>query len=203
MSERPPSDEKQWMSELKAGNSTATGWVWKQYFTRLMALAQKRMRSLPRRAADEEDVALSALNSFLAGARAGRFPQLENENDLWRLLVTITKRKVSRQRRRHFAARRGGGQERGESAFGSKPDSAAGRAIESVPSQVPTPPFAAEFAEECHILFDRLQDPLLRDIALWKMEGFTNEEIAHKLQRHVRTVERKLALIRDCWMTSD
>jgi DNA-directed RNA polymerase specialized sigma24 family protein len=36
----------------------------------------------------------------------------------------------------------------------------------------------------------------LRVIAVWKMEGFTNEEIAVMISRSLPTVERKLALIR-------
>jgi DNA-binding CsgD family transcriptional regulator len=39
----------------------------------------------------------------------------------------------------------------------------------------------------------------LRDVAVWKMEGYTNEEIAGQLGRSVPTVERKLASIRKIW----
>ena len=35
--------------------------------------------------------------------------------------------------------------------------------------------------------------------AVWKMEGGTNEEIAAKLGRSVRTVTRTLRLIRSSW----
>ncbi len=57
----------------------------------------------------------------------------------------------------------------------------------------PTPEFAAQVAEQCRLLFDKLDDPLLQVIAHWNMEGFNNEEIAERLGRNVRTVERKLA----------
>lgn len=36
----------------------------------------------------------------------------------------------------------------------------------------------------------------LSQLAMWKLEGFTNEEIAVKCGRTTRTVERKLNLIR-------
>ena len=42
-------------------------------------------------------------------------------------------------------------------------------------------------------------DPTLRQIAEWRVEGLTNVEIAGKLGRAARTVERKLELIRLIW----
>ena len=50
--------------------------LWNVYFQRLVALARVRLRGTPRRAADEEDVALSAFDSFFRGVERGRFPQL-------------------------------------------------------------------------------------------------------------------------------
>jgi hypothetical protein len=67
--------------------------------------------------ADEEDIALSALNSLYDGVQAGRFPRLNDRDDLWKLLVTIACRKTNAFCDRHFAKRRGGGQVRGESAL--------------------------------------------------------------------------------------
>jgi DNA-directed RNA polymerase specialized sigma24 family protein len=54
-------------------------------------------------------------------------------------------------------------------------------------------------ADECRRLFDLLGDPDLRSIALWKMNGETNEEIAARLGCVVRTVERRQAVIRSIW----
>jgi DNA-directed RNA polymerase specialized sigma24 family protein len=53
-------------------------------------------------------------------------------------------------------------------------------------------------AEECRRLLGRLDDDL-RALALLKMEGYTNEEIASRLGRSRATVERKLRLIRRAW----
>jgi len=63
----------------------------------------------------------------------------------------------------------------------------------------PTPEFAAQVAEECQRLLGRLGDAELRSVALWKMEGYTNEEIAARLNCVPRTVQRKLGLIRTLW----
>jgi IS30 family transposase len=58
---------------------------------------------------------------------------------------------------------------------------------------------AAQAIEECSRLLDRLQDDSLRQIACWKMEGYTNDEIAERLNVVTRTVERKLKIIRQKW----
>ena len=63
----------------------------------------------------------------------------------------------------------------------------------------PEPAVVVEAAEECRRLLAQLEDEQLRQIAQWKVEGFTNEEIAAKLGRSLPTVERKLARIRCLW----
>ena len=63
----------------------------------------------------------------------------------------------------------------------------------------PDPAFAVEVAEACERLLQRLDDAGLRSLAIWKMEGYTNEEIAARLGCVPRTVERKLRVIRTLW----
>src|SRR4051794_19314501 len=81
-----------WIGDLKAGGEVAAQPLWERYFDRLVREARKVLRH--RRAAkDEEDAALSAFNSFYEGIKRGRFPRLSDRDDLWRLLVVITRRK--------------------------------------------------------------------------------------------------------------
>src|SRR4051812_18246510 len=94
-----PGSVTRWLGQLRAGDAGAAGPQWERYFRRLVALARARLHSAPRRAADEEDVALSAFDSFCRGAGQGRFPHLDDRDDLWRLLVTITARKALHLRR--------------------------------------------------------------------------------------------------------
>ena len=79
-----------WLGRLRAGDAAAARPLWDKYFHRLVALARARLRSAPRRAADEEDVALSAFDSFCRNAEAGRFPDLTDRDSLWRLLAAFT-----------------------------------------------------------------------------------------------------------------
>ena len=120
---RPEASVTLWIDRLKIGDPDAAQKLWERYFRRLVGLARKKLRAAPRRAADEEDVALSAFDSFCRGAEQARFPQLH----------------------------------------------------------------------------DRLDSPELRTVAMRKVEGYGNEEIAAQFGCGLRTVERRLRLIRGIW----
>ena len=128
------------------------------------------MGALPRRVMDEEDVALTPCIAWSA-APAGQFPNLSDETDLWRLLVTITVRKARAQRRRHFAGRCGGGNVRGESIFVANDDAGEPAGLGAVKGSEPTPEFAAQVAEELRVLFDRIDDPLLATLLAGNSRG--------------------------------
>jgi DNA-directed RNA polymerase specialized sigma24 family protein len=189
-----------WMRRLAAGDDEAARVVWEQYFDKLVRLARRKLEGVARRAADEEDVALSALKSFCRGAAGRQFPKLDDETDLWRLLVTITTRKACALRRRHMAKQAGGGRVGGESAIqrpGDADDALGG--LDQVLGKEPTPELVAIFADDCRRLLDRLGDDLLRRIALLTLEGFETDEIAKQLDCARRTVQRKLRVIRELW----
>ena len=113
-----------WIGQLRAGDQVAAQHLWEGYFRRLVGLARGKLQSLPCRAADEEDVALSAFASFCHGVERGRFPQLADRDDLWRLLVTITARKALHLARDERSQKRGGGRAH-EAALGDRDGSAA------------------------------------------------------------------------------
>jgi DNA-directed RNA polymerase specialized sigma24 family protein len=186
-----------WLASLKAGDADAAGALWRRYFEALVRLARARLGGAPRAVADEEDAALAAFDSFCRGAAAGRYPRLEDRDDLWRLLVVLTERKALDQARRQRRLKRGGGKILGTSdpAPGDDPDGGIG----GFAASEPTPEFAALVADECRHLLGRLRDDSLRRVALLRMEGYTNEEIARRLRCSLRSVARKLELIRRTW----
>src|ERR1044072_3703651 len=83
-----------WIGQVQGGAGEAAQQLWHRYFGRLVGLARLKLRGAPCRVADEEDVALSAFDSFCRGAEQGRFPQLLHRDDLWELLVTSTAREA-------------------------------------------------------------------------------------------------------------
>ena len=188
-----------WLSQLKAGENEAARRLWEAYFGRLVRLARHKLAATPRRASDEEDVALAAFNSFCGGVRRGHFPRLNDRDDLWQVLVMLTVRKAADEREFHRRQKRGNGRVRGESVFLECSASGNVGGLSQITGREPTPEFAAEVAERLGQLLQALDNESLRSIALLKMEGWSNEEIAQRIGCGLRTVERKLSLIRRIW----
>lgn len=186
-----------WLQLLKDGDGDAAGELWERCIRRMLGLARRKLSAGQRRIADEEDVAVSAFHSFCRGAAEGRFASLEDRHDLWQVLAVITSRKAGHQLQKERAQKRGSGDVRGESAFASHENSGPGLA--GAASDEPTPEYAAMVEEQFERLLDQLEDPTLQQVTLLKLEGFTNVEIADRLNRNVRSIERKLQLIRRHW----
>jgi DNA-directed RNA polymerase specialized sigma24 family protein len=160
--------------------------IWEYSYVRLVAMARSMLRTAPRGAQDEEDLALSSIKSFCIAAAAGRFPDLTSRDNLWRILHTITVRKANavkvRQRSKKRDARR-----------------VADFDVEQLADPEPTPELAASLVDERAALIERLRDDTLRRIAELHLDGFNGLEIAKKLGVSDRTVQRKLELIRKAW----
>jgi RNA polymerase sigma factor (sigma-70 family) len=179
-----------WLDRPKAGDDAAAQELWNRYFTQLVTLARQRLRS-PGRDLDEEDVALSALKSAMLGVQNHRFPELYDRTGLWPLLVTITARKTINEIKRQRTKKR---------------DRAAEVPVADVQLFVatdPSPEFALQLVDEMECLIATLGDDTLRIIVGLKLEGYTNEEIASKLDVSTRTVVRKLHRIRQEWTESE
>jgi DNA-directed RNA polymerase specialized sigma24 family protein len=192
-----------WVSQLQGGDPQAARELWDTYFLRMVEVARSKLHGTTGRMADEEDVALSAFKSFCRGAQEGRFAEVLEHDDPWPLLLALTTHKAIDLVRHERRVKRGGpGRAHPQRAV---PGEAGAGAVS--PSQLiskePDPRAAFQLAEECQEILDRLSDTILRAIALWKMEGFTSEEIAAKLGCTTRTVERKLRLIRRFWGNGD
>ncbi len=172
----------QWIDQLKEGEHDAARQLLERYFQRLILLARKKLQILPGLDAYDEDVALSAFKSLCLGAERGRFPRLLDRDDLWSLLAVLTIRKAIDLLRRREPAE----------AY-AEPN------LDQLLSREPPPEMAAEMADEYERLLNRLEEPDLRAIALWKVEGWSNDEIAGRLGCAMRTVERKLQRIRIQW----
>jgi len=189
-----------WIERIKQGSDgVAERELWDRYYARLAALARKKLEDLPPNVRDDEELALSALNTFFLRAKRGCFPKLQDRADLWQLLAKITVRKSIDQRRHARAHKRNSdrcpersvGQVYGISKFEE-------RLIEIAASK-PTPDMLASINEECQRLMGALDHDLL-PVARMKLEGYTNKEIANVLGRVERTVERKLERIRKTWL---
>ncbi len=197
----PVEEVSYWLLHLTDGDPEAAQNLWNEYFGKLTRLARRKLDGMPLRDVDEEDVALSAMNSFYKGMTQQKFANLKNREDLWKLLVTITARKATAKLRRHYAQKRGGGGIRGESVFQQNSAMPSGRdaGIGNVLGREPTPELALSVTENCQRLLDHLGNDVLKQIAVMTLSGHRTEEIASHLGCTRRTVERKLERIREIW----
>jgi DNA-directed RNA polymerase specialized sigma24 family protein len=187
----------QWLRLLKAGDHAAAQPLWEAYFARLVRLARARLRRLRRKVAfDEEDVALSAFDSFCRRAQNGVFPRLDDRDDLWQVLLVLTVRKAQFSARAATRKKRGAGRVVSLAELDDQ-DS------EVFESAEPTPELAAQLAEELERRLHFLKDESLQQVALAKLEGCTNREIAERLGCVEKTIERKLRSIRKLWSDSE
>ncbi|MFG0318566.1 MAG: ECF-type sigma factor [Planctomycetota bacterium JB042] len=186
----PERSVTQWIRALKGGDDDAASRIWERFFGRVVLLARKRLGDLPRGARDEEDFALSAMNALCEGARHDRFRKLEDRGDLWSLLAMITIRKVIDARRRDGR--------RGEVSVAEAEVEldrlAAGEPIDGAGTATYVDGLCVTSREMLESLDDRV-----RDVALLRLEGHSNEEIAARTGRSISTVERHLRMVRHSW----
>jgi hypothetical protein len=188
-----------WLRQLEAGDGDAARRLWQRYYRELVELARVRLGTTPRRAFDEEDVALSVMRCLCDGAVRGQFKTLVNRRELWLLLATITGRKVVDQQRRLNKKKRGRGKVRGDSVLRRSSALRPEVGFDQLQGDAPPPEVLAIAAEEYQRLLGLLTGNHLRQIAEWKLEGNTNECIAKRLGLACRSIERKLQIIRRIW----
>lgn len=187
------------LEAVRDGDEQATAKLWETYFQRLVRIAAKRLPQNLRRSSDEEDIALSAFHSFIAGIRRDQFPDLSGPDNLWGLLITLTGRKVHAHLRHQTRQKRGGGAVRGDSVFLDHAGDLKSAGMGGVTGPTQAADIHAELAEACEGLLDQLEDEQLKQIAVMRMDGFLVDEIATQLGLSKRAIERRLQLIRRIW----
>jgi DNA-directed RNA polymerase specialized sigma24 family protein len=167
--------------------------LFQRYFSKLEYVARARIAGLRLRDRDEQDVAANVMCQFFLAVRDGRFPRLNDRHDLWQILMMILERRVVDIRRKKPEP------VCGESGISppSEEDSHCG-GMGMVPGLEPTPGTIVQLEEELQRRLEQLPQGL-RQVAIWRLEGHSNAEIADKLNRSIKRVEAKLQLIRQIW----
>lgn len=173
-----------WISDVRLGHDEAAQRLWDRYSDRLVTLVRERLGSHRITVADELDITNETLGAFFLQIRDGAFQDLNDRDGLWRLLATIAYRK-SKTLIRH--------EHRGKRDLRRRHDP---ESIDAVGSSTERPDVIVLCAEFVSHFLVHLQDDTFRAIALARMEGRTNAEIAEHVGYSVPTIERKLRLIR-------
>jgi RNA polymerase sigma-70 factor (ECF subfamily) len=171
------------VARWQEGDAQAADELYQRYAEQLIALTYRRLPGKLALRVDPEDVVQSVYRSFFAAAREGRFV-LQQSGDLWRLLLTITIRKVQNRLKHHLADKRDLTRE--SSADGS----VHGIALE-VLAREPSPDEAVALAD----LMEQTLEPFTatqRRVIELRLQGYPLEEIAADVGTCRRTVCRVL-----------
>ena len=183
------------IERVKAEDPEAAGQIWQRYFERLLPLARSKLKALSHRAVDEEDILVSVFDRFFNAAKQNRFAKLQDRDDLWQILLVLTERKVADTYRRSLAQKRSGGSADQNEAR------QAGAGVSDMADPEPSPEFVVLFNDNLARALHRLGETSTREVAILRMEGCQNREIAQQLEISLSSVERKLRVIREVWRT--
>jgi DNA-directed RNA polymerase specialized sigma24 family protein len=189
----------EWISNLREGDAEAARQLWIRYSPDLIEVCRKRLARIPRDYVDEDDIAQSVFQCMCTGLSRGQFEELEGRDDLWWLLVAMTMRKVAGHAQSQMAVKRGGGRVRTESSLSIKADETLPFRVDSLTSEDPPPEAIVILQEQHAYLLARLGSDGLRNVAEYRIAGYSIQEISDMLSLSTRSVERKLRLIRDTW----
>ena len=189
----------QLIADLQKGDADAAQRLWDRYFEELVKFARERLGATPRQAKDEEDVALSVFDSFCRGAKAGRLADLKDRHELWWTLLAITRRKVVDQFRGNNRQKHGTMSVKPETDIERDKKTGEKFNLDLILDENPSPDLFLQLDDEWQRLLSLLRDDTLRQVACWRIEGYSLLEISKKLHILPRAVGRKLSLIRSKW----
>jgi hypothetical protein len=174
--------------------------LWDAFYPRMKLAVLSRVRSIQRPVADESGIALSAFHSFIQHARNGKFPNLVDQDEMWRLVKRIAIRKTSDVRKNLLAQKRGGDAiVVGQSDFSDESGQLQGIDLASDPHGDPSE--SAEVADLLNTMLQRLPDDKHRDVILLKLQGASVVTIAECLATTTRTIQRILKKIEQSWQS--
>ena len=191
----------EWLRALRNRDDEAATNLWNHFAGKLCDAVRRRIRRDTRRLYDEEDAAQSAFHSLCRGVSEGQFPDLNDRDSLWRLLLVIALRKVNKRHRFDLQERRDVRRTSGDARLADSEEGLS--SVDEVSTGLPGPDLAAEFVDTYELLLGQLDDEMLQRIVELKLEGFTNIEVADELNCTRKTVQRKLEMVRRAWQNGD
>jgi len=185
MSEVP--DDRRLIDLCRAGDQNAARQLFEHYVNRLLPLARLRLSQRLASRVDPEDIVQSVFRTFFKRLKAGEF-QIEEEDDLCKLLVRITVHKTLRQVAFHKAGKRD------FSLEAHQGDNANDQMVQLL-GREPGPEVTVAFLNQLEHFLGRLQ-PMEREILEMRMQGHSNEDIAQKLGIYDRKIRRVIERVR-------
>jgi RNA polymerase sigma factor (sigma-70 family) len=175
------------VEQWRQGDQDAASKLYAQYFERLMRIVSGQLLQSYQQQVEPEDVLQSAFGTVFKRISNGDF-RFENDQDVWKLLVTVTLNKVRGRIRFLNAERRDIRRtRRGETDFDL--------VLAEQLSKNPGVQEAVEFADLVRDIYGLLPEDETQVLQL-RIEGYSQQEIADKLGVTDRTVRRMWDRIR-------
>ncbi|MDB4370779.1 ECF-type sigma factor [Mariniblastus sp.] len=187
-----------WIEQVRQSDDEAIKRVWQHFADGLQEYARGKIHPKTRRVYDEQDAVQSMFLSLCQGLKADRYPDLQNRDNLWRLMLVMTGRKISKRHRFDRQLKRDNRRLLTDSYFVQNSQDR-NSPNQYPPAAEPTPELLAEFADTSSALIEALGTDNLKDVALLRIEGLDDCEIASRLQCSRSTVQRRLVMIRKIW----
>lgn len=188
-----PGSVTRWIRELKSGNKDALSKLWDRYFPKAKQKARHHFGTDSRTVRDEEDIALSVMGALFKDAS---LLDVTDREDLIRLLLVVTKRKVLSEKRSQKSLSRGGGKVN----IVTDLSDLLKNFVLNRKGEMASPDSIAVMSEQYQILMNSLPDDFHRDIVKLKLKGKTIQEVADDLNVVPRTIHRKLKHIQTVWI---
>jgi hypothetical protein len=171
--------------------------IWERFEPRLLELVRRRLNPRIRVREDEHDLLQSMFRSFFGmgqGPGHGQ-PVLTSRGELWRFLVWMAMCKVANAAHKHLASCRDVRREQPLGLLHLSDPKLEGWMAEVDHRGKLSPEEVAISREEFDRLLRRLPEPL-QQIFVWRLQGYTNADIARMISRTERTVELRMKIIR-------
>jgi RNA polymerase sigma-70 factor (ECF subfamily) len=181
MSETDPIPDA--VRRLQGGDPQSADALFALYAWRLTRVAERHLSDKLAGRIDGEDVVQSVFRTFFRRGAAGEF-RVESSAQLWRLLLTITLRKVAAHGRHHTTQARDVAAEAGGDDW-----------LSAAIAREPGPEEAAVFVDQIETLLRGLP-PLFCQILDLRLQGCGPTEVARRLDVSRMTVQRALSLLK-------
>ncbi len=172
------------------GDEAAATILHERYLMRLLNLVGRHLADRFNSRLDPDDVVQSVFRSIFRLTREGRF-EFESDGDFWKLLLTMALNKVRNTVRHHQAGKRDPALE----SISTSSDGTESYIVNRLSSQ-PTLQEIVSFTDLLERVLVRLE-PDQQLLIQYRLEGYTQKEIADKLGVDDRTVRRMFANLRN------
>jgi DNA-directed RNA polymerase specialized sigma24 family protein len=193
--ELTPGSVSGWIAKMREGDSVAIEQLVARYFGKITQFADGKLRCGIRVSDDGEDIANFVMQVVSNNVAKGCFPNLQDRDDLWFLMIAIAQNAVIDRQRTEMRRKRLA------STMHTMTDLLAiyNLDLDDFLGKEDPQSKLLEIIDCWEQLLKSLPDERTRQVAQLKIQGVSNLEIASKLRVVERTVTRKLDLILRRW----